>query len=146
MLVLVFASQPFEALPSQFAKPALHVGMQDPAVQAVVPFAFEQELPQVPQFASVVFRLVSQPVEASPSQLPNPLLQAIEHDPSEQPGVPLVPLQTAPQEPQFPTLVSVFVSQPVDPMRSQLPNPAEQVPSVQLPLTHDSVAFAKLQT
>jgi hypothetical protein len=74
------------------------------------------------------------------------VLQAIEQEPSEQLGVPLVPLQAVPHAPQFETLVSVFVSQPVEPMVSQLPKPAAQVPSVQLPLTHDSVAFARLQT
>jgi hypothetical protein len=102
-------------------------------------------LPQVPQFATVVFRLVSQPVLASPSQLPNPELHAMEHDPSEQLGVPFVALQMVPHVPQFVALVSVFVSHPVDPMPSQLPKPAAHVPSVQLPLTQDSVAFAKLQ-
>jgi hypothetical protein len=145
-LVLVLASQPFDGLLSQLANPALQVGMQEPAVQTVVPFAFVHELPQVPQFARVVFRLVSQPVEASPSQLPKPELQAMEHAPSEQLGVPLVPLQDVPHAPQFATVVSVFVSHPVEPMPSQLPNPAAHVPSVHVPETHDSVAFAKLQT
>ena len=99
----------------------------------------------MPQFASVVFRFTSQPLEASPSQLPNPVLHAMEHEPSEQPGVPFVLLQTVPHAPQFVALVSVFVSQPVEPIPSQFPNPAAQVPRVQLPLTHDSVAFARLQ-
>jgi hypothetical protein len=119
--------------------------MHEPAVHAVVPFAFVHELPQVPQFASVVFRLVSQPFDGAPSQFPNPELQAIEHEPSEQLGVPFVALQAAPQFPQFETFVSVFVSHPVEPIPSQLPKPAAHVPSVQLPLTHDSVAFARLQ-
>ena len=99
----------------------------------------------MPQLASVVFRFVSHPVEASPSQLPKPELHPMEQAPSEQLGVPLVPLQTVPQVPQLETVVSVFVSHPVEPIPSQLPNPVAHVPSVQFPVTHDSVAFARLQ-
>jgi hypothetical protein len=57
----------------------------------------------------------------------------------------LVPLQTVPQAPQLETVVSVLVSHPVEPTPSQLPNPAAHVPSVHVPETHDSVAFARLQ-
>jgi hypothetical protein len=145
-LVLMLASQPFEALPSQFAKPALHVGAQAPAVQVVVPLAFVQELPQEPQSARVVLRFTSQPVDASPSQLPNPELQAIEHEPRAQLGVPFVELQAAPHDPQLPALVSVLVSQPFVALASQLPNPVLHVPSVHVPETHDAFAFARLHT
>jgi hypothetical protein len=124
----------------------LHVGEQEPAVQVVVPLAFVQELPHDPQFAVVVLRLTSQPVEARPSQLPKPELHAIEQAPSEQLGVPFVPLHTVPHAPQLVALVSVLISQPVEPMLSQLPNPAAQVPSVQLPVTQVSVALARLHT
>jgi len=74
VLVLRFASQPFEARLSQLAKPELQVGTQAPDVHAVVPLAFVQLLPQLPQFAVLVFVFVSQPFEAMPSQLPNPAL------------------------------------------------------------------------
>src|SRR6185369_4270194 len=48
------ASQPLEAMPSQFAKPVLHVGVQLPAAQAVEPFGFRHVVPQVPQFPVLV--------------------------------------------------------------------------------------------
>jgi len=54
--VLVFRldSQPFPALPSQFANPELQVGVQAPAAQAVAPLAFVQAFPQAPQFVTVI--------------------------------------------------------------------------------------------
>jgi hypothetical protein len=146
MLVLKFASQPLLALPSQLPKPALHVGTQTPVVQVVDPLAFVQALPHAPQFDTEVFVLASQPVDASPSQLPKPVLQAIVHAPREQPADPFVPLQTVPHAPQFDTFVSVLVSQPLFGLLSQLPKPELHVPSVQVPLTQVSLAFARLQT
>jgi hypothetical protein len=116
-----FVSQPLAALPSQLPKPELHVGTQLPAVHVVEPFAFVQAVPQAPQFAVEVFRFASQPVEARPSQLPKPVLQVTEHDPSAHDAVPLVPLQAVPQAPQFAVDVSVLVSQPFELFESQLP-------------------------
>jgi len=74
VLVLRFASQPLFGLLSQLANPELHVGTHAPVVQVVVPLAFVQLLPQLPQFPVLVFVFVSQPFEAMPSQLPNPAL------------------------------------------------------------------------
>jgi hypothetical protein len=45
--------------------------------------------------------------------LPKPELQAIEQEPRLHVGVAFAPLQTEPQAPQLPRLVSVFVSQPL---------------------------------
>ena len=145
-LVLKFASQPLFALPSQFPNPALHVGTHTPVVHVVDPLGFVQPLPQEPQLDTDVFVLTSQPVDARPSQFPNPVLQAMVHAPSEHPGEPFVPLHAEPHAPQCEALVSVLVSQPFTALPSQLPKPALQAPSVQTPLTHDSAAFARLHT
>jgi hypothetical protein len=49
MLVSVFVSQPLTGLLSQLALPGLQVGVQTPALQAVVPLEFVHFTPQVPQ-------------------------------------------------------------------------------------------------
>ena len=51
--IRVQAAQPLLLLPSQLPKPALQVGLQAPAVQAVPPLALVHA-PQVPQFDVVV--------------------------------------------------------------------------------------------
>jgi len=63
-------SQPFATLPSQFANPALQVIVHVPLVQPGVPWFELQAFPQEPQLATLVLVLISQPVSASPSQLP----------------------------------------------------------------------------
>ncbi len=103
-------------------------------------------MPHAPQLVADVFVLTSQPVDARPSQFPKPVLHAMVHAPSEQPGEPFVPLHMVPQAPQFDALVSVLVSQPFVALPSQLPNPALHAPKVQTPLTHDSAALARSQT
>jgi hypothetical protein len=118
-LVVMSVSHPLLGLPSQSAQPAEHVGAHAPALQLVEPWALEQEVPHAPQFA-VVVRLVSQPSEANPLQLPYPGLQEIEQAPNEQDGVPLVELHTVLQPPQLLTLVCVLVSQPLLGLLSQL--------------------------
>src|SRR5690349_21238374 len=61
-----------------------------------------QKLPQAPQSATLVLRLVSQPLPALKSQSSNPALQAeISQLPPLQAGVPLATLHTLPQAPQF---------------------------------------------
>jgi hypothetical protein len=67
-------SQPLVTFMSQLAKPGLHEAMpQVPPVHDGVPLAgVRHALPQAPQWASVVLRLVSQPLAAMPSQLPRP--------------------------------------------------------------------------
>jgi hypothetical protein len=147
VLVLVFVSQPLVGLPSQLPKPAAQLGAQTPAVQVVEPLALVQPLPQAPQCAVVLFRFVSQPLlRALLSQLPQPALQTMAHAPAEQEALPLVVLHGALQEPQWVRLVWVFVSQPFVATPSQLPQPLEQVPSVQTPLTQVSPAFGRSQS
>jgi hypothetical protein len=103
-----------------------------------------QTLVQLPQ-ALVVFKLASQPFATLPSQLPQPALQVIEQAPSVQEALPFTPLQALPQVPQLEMLVCVLVSHPFELMPSQLPQPALHVPSAQVPLAHDSLAFARSQ-
>lgn len=68
VLVLVLVSQPLFALPSQSPKPALHAMPHVPLVQTGVPFVPLQTLPQPPQWAEFVFRLISQPSPGAPLQ------------------------------------------------------------------------------
>jgi hypothetical protein len=143
--VVVLFSQPLEAMPSQLAKPALQAGTQLPDGQLVVPLPFVQVEPQAPQFV-VVFSDASQAVETRRSQLPKPGAQTMLHAPSAQLAVPLVELHAAPQAPQLVTVVPRFVSHPFAGSRSQSAKPAVQAPSVQTPATHDSAAFARLQS
>jgi hypothetical protein len=100
MSAVVPVSQPLTALPSQLPKPAVQTGTHALDVHVVVPWAFWQLVPQVPQFAVVFVRFTSQPVDAKPSQLPKPALQAIEQAPPPHDGVPFVLLHGAPQPPQ----------------------------------------------
>jgi hypothetical protein len=144
--VFRFVSQPLLAIESQLPNPPVQVGTQPPVVHVVVPLEFVQTLPQEPQLATAVLRFTSQPVDASPSQLPNPLLHATAHALSAQLAVPFVPLQTVPQAPQFATAVLVFVSHPFGVRPSQLPKPELQAPSTQALLTQEVAAWAKLQT
>ena len=78
----------------------------------MLPFALEQAAPHAPQFA-VVDSVVSHPFEASPSQLPKPLLQAIAHVDALHDGVPWFELQAWPQAPQLVRLFAVSVSHPL---------------------------------
>jgi hypothetical protein len=83
------ASQPLEYLASQSANPALHPAtVQAEFKQACVPLAATQVVPQVPQLATLLVVVASQPLAALPSQLPKPAAQAIVQTPPEQPGVP----------------------------------------------------------
>jgi hypothetical protein len=59
-------------------------------------------------------------------------------------GTPFVTAHTTPQPPQLvPSDVS-WVSQPVDAMASQLPQPVEQGPSLHALSSHKAAALAKL--
>jgi hypothetical protein len=49
VVVVMLRSQPLFGLPSQLAKPELHVGTQAPAVHAVEPWPLEHAVVQVPQ-------------------------------------------------------------------------------------------------
>jgi hypothetical protein len=77
--------------------------------------------------------------------LPKPAEHEIEQLPAEQVGVPLADEHAAPHPPQLAVLVLMFVSQPFELLPSQLPKPASQPTSWQVPLAHDSVAFAMSQ-
>jgi hypothetical protein len=73
-LVCVLTSQPLVATPSQLPNPALQVpSVHAPDAHDSEAFAKSHCAPQDPQFERVV-RLVSQPLAALPSQLPNPPL------------------------------------------------------------------------
>jgi hypothetical protein len=126
MSAVVPVSQPLTRFPSQLPNPALQTGAHRLDTQLVVPWPFVQFVPHVPQFAVVLVRFTSQPVDAKPSQFPKPPLQAIEQVPLPHDGVPFVLLHAWPQPPQWAVLVLVFVSQPFTALPSQLPNPALQ--------------------
>jgi hypothetical protein len=102
-------------------------------------------LPQAPQ-AAVVVVLVSQPSLGFPLQLPQPASHtgAQANEPALPPHdvVPCEFVQVSPQAPQFAGVPS-WVSQPGDVV--QLPNPAEQLESAQLPVLHEVTAFGKEQ-
>jgi hypothetical protein len=72
LLVVTGVSQPFSALPSQLPQPASHAPSPHvPPAHAAVPCAGAgHALPQLPQCNRLVLWLVSQPLPASPSQLP----------------------------------------------------------------------------
>src|SRR5204862_421374 len=112
-----------------------------PPVQAAVALARLQALPQVPQLASVVLRLVSQPLPTLPSQLPKPAVQAIWQAPPTQLAAPFVVEQALPQAPQCEVLVLSVVSQPLATLPSQLPKPALQA-MPQAPPTQLAAPFA----
>jgi hypothetical protein len=133
--VWVFVSQPFEAWPSQLEKPALHALItQLPVAQVAVALARLQAVPHEPQLVSVV-RLVSQPLVALLSQLPQPALQVKLQAPELQAVVPWALVQALPQLPQFCVLVLRLTSQPFDARPSQSAVPAAQVAQPQAPLT-----------
>ena len=71
------ASQPSEAMPLQLPQPEAHAPTPHmPDAQPAVAWAgAAQTVPHTPQFATVVSRSVSQPSEAVPLQLPQPVLQ-----------------------------------------------------------------------
>jgi hypothetical protein len=97
--------------------------------------------PHAPQLTSVL-RGVSQPLVASPSQLPKPLLQRPRvHVPVPQLAAALARVQPTPQPAQF---VAVFngCSQPLASFVSQLPKPLLQPVSVQVPPLQISLPLA----
>jgi len=145
VLLVNACSQPLDVLLSQLPKPLLHAPKtQLPVAQLSVAPGKSQVVLHALQFA-VLVRGASQPVLARRSQSPKPPLQA----PSAQ--VPVLQLSpafarshVAPHAPQFVVELS-GVSQPLAAFRSQLPKPALQVPSVQVPLPQLAVALARLQ-
>ena len=85
--VRVFTSQPSAATPSQSAKPAAHaVSPHDPPPHAALALGSAHARPHAPQLPLLVCRFVSQPLLATPSQSPVPLLQRTTvHAPAAQP-------------------------------------------------------------
>jgi hypothetical protein len=78
LLVCVLVSQPLAAIPSQLPKPVVQVPTpQVPAAQVcVVTLARAHARPHIPQCATAVWVLVSQPLAAIASQLPKFIAQA----------------------------------------------------------------------
>jgi hypothetical protein len=140
-----FDSQPLARVPSQFPKPPLQVIPHTPAVQVAVPLTPLHAVVHVLQCVGSVLRLISQPFDALPSQLPYPALQLMPHTPPVQLGVPLLLLQVVPHPPQFVTLVFLLTSQPLSTLPSQLANPAAQV-MPHTPPEHDAVPLVLLHT
>jgi hypothetical protein len=79
-------------------------------------------MPQPPQWLALVVVGVSQPLARLPSQLPKPVLHTMPHVLRAQNGVPLVPLHTVPQAPQWLGSKVTLVHEP-----EQLLSPAPQV-------------------
>jgi hypothetical protein len=116
----VFVSQPLAALLSQLPQPVSQaVTRQAPVVHDSVAWSSAQAAPQAPQSPSVR-RLVSQPSDGAPLQLPQPLLQASTvHCEEAQPGVPFGAEHETPQPPQLAGSVVVKVSHPLTALSSQ---------------------------
>jgi hypothetical protein len=125
-------SQPSLAIPLQFAKPAAQepaAMVHAPAVQVcITTFGSAQARPQPPQCEALVSVFTSQPLLATPSQLPAPELQVTTvHAPAAQPVV-LVPASahTTPHPPQWAGSMVVF-AQNVDGAVPQVARPPPQV-------------------
>jgi hypothetical protein len=85
-------------------------------------------VPQLPQFAVLVWRLTSQPLEGLPSQLPKFSAQlATAQAPALHAAVALARLHAAPQRPQLAALVLRLTSQPLPLLLSQLAKPLWQL-------------------
>jgi hypothetical protein len=74
-------SHPSELLPLQSAKPAAHAMAHVPPAHVGVPFVLEHTVPQSPQWAASLPRLISQPSVALPLQLAKPDVHEIAHVP-----------------------------------------------------------------
>ncbi len=85
---------------------------------------------------------VSQPVVASPSQSPKPVLHAVTaHAPAEHDDVALRSEHARRHTPQLLLSLRVLISQPFDDISSQSANPSAQR-STQRPITHAPVEFS----
>jgi hypothetical protein len=118
-----------------------HTVLHVPAEHAV---PGPQACPHVPQFALVVLRLVSQPFETVPSQLPQPAVhEAMPHVPPVQAGVPFAGVgQGLPHAPHAVIDVFKFTSQPFVELPSQFANPELHDAMPHAPATHDGKPFA----
>lgn len=128
-------------MPSQSPKPGLHATrVHAPDVQAITALGRAQSLLQAPQ-SLVVSVLVSHPLDALPSQSPNPVLHAVlaqlpvAHD-----TLALGRLHAVPHAPQL-AVVRNDVSQPFCAAPSQLAKFALHVPTAQLAVLQLAVAL-----
>jgi hypothetical protein len=129
--VRVLTSQPSAGLALQSAKPVAHAtSEQPPAAQAAEALGRAQARPHAPQLVRVVWVLVSQPLEAEPSQSPKPAAQRTTvHAPAEQPWAEvLARAQTVPQAPQLAGSRAVLAQKAVAPMPQERRGEAQVVP------------------
>jgi len=135
----VLTSQPSAAMPSQSAKPALHVAtVHPPDAHPAVAFASEHTDPHAPQCAASVW--VSTHVIAAPA--PHTMRgvgQSTRHAPATQ-SCPLG--HAVPHAPQCVVLVFVLVSQPLAAMPSQCRSPRRRTPRLHAPIAHAPVPLA----
>jgi hypothetical protein len=134
---VVLISQPLATLVSQLAKPTLHEIVHIPLMHPGVPLFVLHPAPQDPQCCVLVFRFVSHPLAATPSQSPNPALHiAIVQPPFEHAAVAFASMQIVPHAPQLFAFVLTFVSQPSPAMRLQSAKGGAHASILQLPITH----------
>jgi hypothetical protein len=131
-------------MPLQKWYPVMHVPPHTPAVHVAVPFITGGHAVQVPQCERSFVRLASQPLDAMPSQSPNPVLQVNPHAPAVHVAVELGGVGHAmPHAPHEVTVLSE-VSHPFEAMPSQLPKPAVHGPSEHAPPAQMPAAFMKV--
>ena len=119
----MLVSQPLAGLPSQSAKPRLHVGTHAPETHAVAPLALVQLVVQLPH-RETESSGVSHPLDALPSQLSKPVAHTGVQVPATHEVVPCRFAHATPHAPQLPVLVCVPVSHPLAGSASQSPEPA----------------------
>jgi len=129
ILVLISISQPFEVIKSQFLKFVLQLTIeQTPPTHAAVAFGSAHAFPHVPQFAKLVFRLISHPSVLFPLQFAKPVKQVNEQTPAVHVVVAFARAgQTFPQVPQLFGLESKLISQPSVAILLQFANPDVQI-------------------
>ena len=122
-LLRVSISQPLDATPSQSRNPVAQVKPQTPAVHAAVaPAGVGHTPPQLPQCSGSVAKIASQPVAATPSQLPWPAVHVMPHAPEAHTAVAKGPVgHDEKHAPQFAGSLVSGVSQPSVAVPLQLP-------------------------
>jgi hypothetical protein len=144
-LVLVLVSQPLPDMPSQSASGAVHTEptMQvEPAQKGVRPDGAVQRLLHVPQLATSVATLVSQPSVGSLLQSRKPEVHApMVHTPDTHVDAALAKRQRLLHAPQLFASVAVEVSQPAAVLQS--PKPARHAVWTHVADTHCDTALAK---
>jgi hypothetical protein len=127
----VFASHPSSKSPLQSAKPGLQLPIvQAPPAQAATALGGRQALPQVPQLATLVAMLTSQPSATVPLQLANPAAQLpTAHWPEVHAGAACGTEQTLPHVPQLAGSLPSAVQEPAQ-LVCCAPQPAAQAPAL----------------